>query len=754
MSTGSAILRVGTHNVRSLAPSDSTHKATALAALWKSQNLDIIFLQEHRVTNFFTINSLRHTALKPWRVYFNTNKTHRGGASCAILIRRRLISNNLIRIQANSKISSSNGRLLSIKASWGGHTLQLVCVHLPNAPGRQKEFIDAHLKPLALSAAAVPNMRCIWGGDFNFVHNPSLDRIQRVTINGTTQLRRPPETTSPVGIFWATSFPNLTDIYRSRHPTGRDMSRFDPGNPAGQSPGAGGSARLDRFYVSPGLLSTSAGSSPSRPSMVPNMNFSDHLLVTMDVVARIPGIPRTPPPPPPHWRKRINFKPLFFQMPHLVEAYEAQLLLLVDQAPTDSLLLLGWYPNFKRQWVNLIIAINQQYKTESAASPPSTTAEMKQAYEAVVAASNAQLPAALEAYNEAHQMNTSAAAARHARQMGVLARYFIHKHEFPNPTLTLWLAPNTRTVISAIRGPSGALITNPVRCGTLFGIKYAYNSRLPTTNAEAQSEVMTTLQQHPGPRISSAAAAALGTGTVTIAEVQTALKETKAGTSPGPDGIPVDFYLRSSEMLAPLLARVYSAIHAHDAAPPSFSEGVISPLYKLPPEDPDGDITNSDKYRPITLLDLDYRLLAKILASRLKPLLPEIIHPHQSAFIDGRNIGDCNWLTQFIGPLLRSTQQPAALLLCDIAKAYDTVDREFLWKVMAEMGVGDDFLKWMKILHRDTKACATVRGYLGDTALFFAGVRQGCPLAALLFLFVIIIIILFFLFYFFWLEPR
>jgi hypothetical protein len=92
-----------------------------------------------------------------------------------------------------------------------------------------------------------------------------------------------------------------------------------------------------------------------------------------------------------------------------------------------------------------------------------------------------------------------------------------------------------------------------------------------------------------------------------------------------------------------------------------------------------------------------------------------------------------------IGAYLKcSPSAPSVIALsCDIAKAYDTVDRQFLWDVMEIMGVGAGFLRWCKLLYSNTTASAVFRGYLGKTAVFDAGARQGCPLAPLLFLFAI-----------------
>jgi hypothetical protein len=73
----------------------------------------------------------------------------------------------------------------------------------------------------------------------------------------------------------------------------------------------------------------------------------------------------------------------------------------------------------------------------------------------------------------------------------------------------------------------------------------------------------------------------------------------------------------------------------------------------------------------------------------------------------------------------------------DFKKAYDSVDREFLRHVLLAMGVGDTFVKWVVLLlGQGTTTCAVLNGFKSDKVRFRAGVRQGCPLAPLLYLFV------------------
>ena len=87
-------------------------------------------------------------------------------------------------------------------------------------------------------------------------------------------------------------------------------------------------------------------------------------------------------------------------------------------------------------------------------------------------------------------------------------------------------------------------------------------------------------------------------------------------------------------MLYPLLARVFSAVGHLGTIPEEILEGVVSLIFKA------GDAASPGNYRPIMLLNTDYRLLAKVLNARLAPVLARTLGPEQSAFLPGRLIGD------------------------------------------------------------------------------------------------------------------
>ncbi len=116
--------------------------------------------------------------------------------------------------------------------------------------------------------------------------------------------------------------------------------------------------------------------------------------------------------------------------------------------------------------------------------------------------------------------------------------------------------------------------------------------------------------------------------------VERALRRSPPGRSPGLNGIPVELYRTFSEVMAPVLAAVHSAIGHTGRVPSRLLEGVMTQLYKA------GDATSPANHRPIPLLGTDYRVLAKVLAFRLEPVLQQVVGLEQAAFLPGRRIGD------------------------------------------------------------------------------------------------------------------
>ena len=138
-------------------------------------------------------------------------------------------------------------------------------------------------------------------------------------------------------------------------------------------------------------------------------------------------------------------------------------------------------------------------------------------------------------------------------------------------------------------------------------------------------------------------------------------------------------------------------------------------------------------YRPITLLNVDYNILSKVLAKRIKEVLNEIIHHDQVGYIKNRNIGEA---VRLIDDLLFDSlnRTNGFLVTVDFEKAFDSVSHEFLFKVLKLCGFGKSFCSWVKILYTDISSCVMNGGNSTGYFNIKRGVRQGDPLSPYLFL--------------------
>ena len=284
---------------------------------------------------------------------------------------------------------------------------------------------------------------------------------------------------------------------------------------------------------------------------------------------------------------------------------------------------------------------------------------------------------------------------------------------------------------AGLRAPAtGRLMVHGVGLADIVARRYAQISTAPSVQPAAQQQVLQAVSSLSN-KLSAAYANVLGDAVVTAAEVEKAICGTAPGKAPGLDGVPGELFRQFRRQLAPILARLYTAIGSTHACPVGFLDGVVIPVLK-----PEGDAVDVDSYRPLQLLCYDYRILAKVLANRLLAVAGSIIDPAQCAFLYHRHIGDSIRLLQMLPAWLKEEQRSAIAAFLDFRKAYDTLSREFLYSVASALGVGDGFVSWMKLLLTHTYSCAVVNGFKSSFYLCSAGVRQGCPLAPLIYLFV------------------
>ena len=129
--------------------------------------------------------------------------------------------------------------------------------------------------------------------------------------------------------------------------------------------------------------------------------------------------------------------------------------------------------------------------------------------------------------------------------------------------------------------------------------------------------------------------------------------------------------------------------------PADMTEGRVTLLHK----GKGADRAQPASYRPITLLNTDYKLAARVIASRLGPLLNHVVDSTQTGFLPQRWIGDNILAHLETIDFHQHSQQPGVLLFLDFEKAFDRLDRPWMERCMAAVGFGAGAQRWVSLLH-------------------------------------------------------
>ena len=213
---------------------------------------------------------------------------------------------------------------------------------------------------------------------------------------------------------------------------------------------------------------------------------------------------------------------------------------------------------------------------------------------------------------------------------------------------------------------------------------------------------------------------------IRIDEVRNALKSFQNNKSPGDDGFTKEFYEGFFDLLGNALLESFNAGFENGTLSVSQRRGIISLIPKA-----ENSFTTLSNWRPITLLNVDYKILAKVIAKRIESVLPKLIHSDQTGFIKGRFVGEN---VRLLNDLLEFTdvrKTPGILLLIDFEKAFDTVESPFIQNVRGHFNFGQVIRKWVSILYSDVGSAVINGGYKTNCFKVSRGVRQGCPLSSL-----------------------
>ena len=279
-------------------------------------------------------------------------------------------------------------------------------------------------------------------------------------------------------------------------------------------------------------------------------------------------------------------------------------------------------------------------------------------------------------------------------------------------------------MIPKIKSAASVVTSDPVEINKIFSSFYSnlYSSQCPPDYWNGDNP----LDKIIFPKINVDLCRELG-GPITIKEVREAVMSPQNGKSPGPDGFTIEFFFKLfSDIIAPALQRMYNESFAEGHLPPTLSEASIS-LLLINEKDP----LMCGSFRPISLLNVDLKILSKILAQRLQWVLPSIVSTDQTGFMLGRHsFHNTRRLLNIISS--PSSEIPEVIISLNAENAFDRVEWSFLFFVLQKFGFNPEFISWIKLLYASRVASVHTNRLKSAPFPLHRGTRQGCPLSPLL----------------------
>lgn len=667
---------------------------------------DIVFLQEtHHIHPTEAADWLQQGAGpgRPlqWHAFWSHGTASRKGTG--ILIN----PGSEFQPAADTAVTDSSGRVVRVDGTLHDEPLSLICVYAPCEKENRVNFFLNTLLPLLPTDRAM----CL-GGDLNCIAEPHDQQ------GSTTQHRL---TGFHGGLELVEQRLDLVDAWRYQHPT--DSHGFT-------HVADGSSSRLDRWLVSRSLLHRLHNTAIETTAGLPG----DHVPVSLALrpatqVPRGPGVWCFPA----HLLDQPALRELIL---HTIREHTTGF---TSNSSTPAAEL---WETLKRK----IRDVAQMYSFKAAARTRSHQKLWRKKMSAAAAAlaSDPTDPTAVQQWKEA-QKELKGGMVRQAQlaalRAGVLWEDFGEQSTFWFHRMGR-LRQTQTSITSLLIDPADPASEFPLNCAIarakaeeVIAAFYSGDSalglfRVYPTDEDAQRALLDSLDKTLDTQSAGGSQHPDNNGVFTADELEKALSSTANNKRPGPDGLPYEFYKCFWLELHPHLVAVCAETFSNPEGrlPDSLTTGVVTLLYKEK-----GSRADLKNYRPITLLNTDYKIIAKAFANRIAEPLSTILEPTQTAFMPHRWIGD-NILDHLEEvDYLVDSQQPGCILFLDFEKAFDRTSRDWILRCMQRLGFDDSAQRWVSILHSNTFVHVLYNGWRTDKLPLHSGVFQGSPLSPLLF---------------------
>ena len=215
----------------------------------------------------------------------------------------------------------------------------------------------------------------------------------------------------------------------------------------------------------------------------------------------------------------------------------------------------------------------------------------------------------------------------------------------------------------------------------------------------------------------------------TLAEVEAAIAGLKNGKAAGPDGIPPEVFKFGGRALNELLLSCFVKCWDRNEVPTQWKLANMITIYKRK-----GEKSDCSNYRGLSLLDVAGKGFARILLARFNEHIASKVLPEsQCGFRADRSTSDMIFVCRQLLEKSREQQLPISIAFIDLQKAFDTVNREMLLRVLKKFGCPPVFVSLLRALHTGTEATVVTGSSSSEPFAITVGVKQGCVLAPALF---------------------
>jgi sorting nexin-29 len=219
----------------------------------------------------------------------------------------------------------------------------------------------------------------------------------------------------------------------------------------------------------------------------------------------------------------------------------------------------------------------------------------------------------------------------------------------------------------------------------------------------------------------------IDTGEITVDEVREAIKTLKAGKAPGEDEICPEMVKAGGEITVRILHQILNNIWKQEEMPKEWETGLI---IKLPKK---GDLSDCNNWRGITLLPTTMKVFCRVILNRIKKAVDNITRQEQAGFRAGKSCTDQIFTLRQI--LEQSVEWNSCVYVnfIDFEKAFDSIHRESLWKILRHHGIPQKIVNVIRTLYINPNCRVVCGNNLTESFLVRTGVKQGCLLSPILF---------------------